>query len=322
MPPPGGTQDDEEVPTLPPSIYPPLLPDEPTRTPLPLPPGTSPPIPPDAPRERTTNVKKGKKQEAANKKKEEAKRTLAGLRDRCADSLKPFVDKDLSEEEWHGFCELVQKLPEELKEITSKFGQRRGDPTRNWRRRQQRKAQKERGNNNNNKTGGNEKKGKGDDKPKDRRKDNNNNNNKRRKNDNGRNDRRKDDRRPRENNQRRRDDDSRRRDDRRPRENNQENRRDGDSREKSSHRMTGRQRKSLQAKEFQMSYCRGAKRCIEKLLGDMQERYQCGIPLSTIHEQMSKSYSRAGWGSDKPAWIDDPGREKTYVLEAPMLLTR
>ena len=38
---------------------------------------------------------------------------------------------------------MVQKLPEELKEITGKFGQRRGDPTRNWRRRQQRKAQKE-----------------------------------------------------------------------------------------------------------------------------------------------------------------------------------
>ena len=101
------------------------------------------------------------------------------MRDQCTDSLKPFVDKDLSEEEWHGFCELVQKLPEELKEITSKFGQRRGDPTRNWRRRLQRKARKE-GCNNNNKTGGNEKKGKGDDKPKgDQRKDNNNNNNKR-----------------------------------------------------------------------------------------------------------------------------------------------
>ena len=32
---------------------------------------------------------------------------------------------------------------------------------------------------------------------------------------------------------------------------------------------------------------------------------------------MSKSYSRAGRGSDKPAWIQDPGREKTDVLEAP-----
>ena len=107
-----------------------------------MPPGTPLPISPDAPREKTTNVKKGKKQEAANKKEEEAKRALAELRDRCADSLKPFVDKDLSEEEWHGFCELVQKLPEELKEITSKFGQRRGDPTRNWRRRQQRKPRR------------------------------------------------------------------------------------------------------------------------------------------------------------------------------------
>ena len=314
MPPPGGTQDEEEVPPLPPPIYPPLLPDEPTKTPPPLPTGTPPPISPDAPREKTTNVKKGKKQEAANKKEEEAKRALAELRDRCANSLKPFVDKDLSEEEWHGFCELVEKLPEELKEITSKFGQRRGDPTRNWRRRQQRKARKE-GGNNNNKTGGNEKKGKGDNKPKgDRKKDNN----KRKTNDNGRRDeRRKDDRRPRENNQRRRDDNSRRRDDRRPRENNRENRRDGNSREKTSHRMTGRQHKSLQVKELQMSYRRGAKRCIEKPLGDTQERRQCGIPLSTIHEQMSKCYSRGARGSNKPAWIDDPGREKTDVLEAP-----
>ena len=32
---------------------------------------------------------------------------------------------------------------------------------------------------------------------------------------------------------------------------------------------------------------------------------------------MSKSYSKVGRGSDKPAWIDDPGREKTNVLEAP-----
>ena len=87
--------------------------------------------------------------------------------------------------------------------------------------------------------------------------------------------------------------------------------------------MTGTQRKSLQAKELQMSYRRGAKQCIEKLLGDTQERRQYGIPLSTIHEQMSKSYSRVGRGSDKPAWIDNPGREKTDVLEAPpLLLTR
>ena len=175
---------------------------EPTRTPLLLPPGTPPLISPDALREKTTNIKKGNKQEAANKKEEEAKRALAELRDRSADSLKPFVDKDLSEEEWHKFCELLQKLPGELKEITSKLGQRRGDPTLNWGRRQQRKTQKEGGNNNNNKTGGNGKKGKDDDKPKgDRRMDNNNNNNKRRKNNNRRQDDwRKDDRRPRENN--------------------------------------------------------------------------------------------------------------------------
>ena len=35
--------------------------------------------------------------------------------------------------------------------------------------------------------------------------------------------------------------------------------------------MTGTQHKSLQAKELQMSYRRGAKQCIEKLLGDTQE---------------------------------------------------
>ena len=67
MLPPGGTQDDEEVPPLPPPIYPPLPPDEPIRTPPPLPKGTPPPILPDAPREKTTNIKKENKQEAANK---------------------------------------------------------------------------------------------------------------------------------------------------------------------------------------------------------------------------------------------------------------
>ena len=38
-----------------------------------------------------------------------------------------------------------------------------------------------------------------------------------------------------------------------------------------SHRMTGRQRKSLQAKELQMSYWSGAKKCVEKVLGEAEE---------------------------------------------------
>ena len=49
----------------------------------------------------------------------------------------------------------------------------------------------------------------------------------------------------------------------------------------------------------------------------MQERRQCGIPLGDIHKQMSKSYSEAARGSDRPAWINDPEREKTNVLEMP-----
>ena len=44
---------------------------------------------------------------------------------------------------------------------------------------------------------------------------------------------------------------------------------------------------------------------------------QCGIPLGDIHKQMSKSYSEVAKGPDRPAWIDDPEREKTDVLETP-----
>ena len=233
------------------------------------------------------------------------------MSDRCAESLHPFVDKDLSEEEWHKFCELVQALPEELKEIMHKFGQRRGDPTRNWRRRQQRKARRDRDKNNNNTDGRNKEKGKGDDKRKD-----NNNNNKRR-----------------DDSSRRRKDDCNRRDgDCGPRENNRDrrngnnrrpwesSRREGDHHEKDTNGMTGRQCKSFQAKELQMAYRRGAKRCVEKILGDVQERRQCGIPPKAIHEQMTKSYSTAGRGPDKPAWIADPDREKTDVLDAPLMM--
>lgn len=67
-----------------------------------------------------------------------------------------------------------------------------------------------------------------------------------------------------------------------------------------------------------MSYRRGAKRCVEKLLGDTQERHQCSILLKAIHQQMSKSYSVAGRGVEKPAWIVDPEREKTDALDTPL----
>ena len=89
------------------------------------------------------NARRKKKQETTNKKEEKGKKALAELSNRCAKSLCQFVDKDLTEEEWHKFCELVRALPKELKEIMHKFGQRRGDPTRNWRRRQQRKSRRD-----------------------------------------------------------------------------------------------------------------------------------------------------------------------------------
>ena len=68
-----------------------------------------------------------------------------------------------------------------------------------------------------------------------------------------------------------------------------------------------------------MSYRRGAKKCVEKILGDTQERRQCGIPPAAIHDQMTKSYSTAGRGPNKPAWIADPDREKIDVLDDPFI---
>ena len=94
------------------------------------------------------------------------------------------------------------------------------------------------------------------------------------------------------------DDDRRRQDDQRP-----EKRKEGDNRDKDSNRLTGRQSKALQAKELQMSYQKGAKRCVEKILGDTQKRRQCGIPPKAIHEHMTKTYSTAGRRPYKPAWI-------------------
>ena len=165
---PAGSQEgeEEEVPPPPPPIFPPLPPEEPAGTPPPLPSETPPP------RKKEDAKKRGPppKKDETNKKEEEAKKALAELRDRYTESLKPFKDQDLSEEEWLKFCDLVQALPVELKKIMNKFGQRRGNPTRNWRRRQQRKARREgdnnNNNNNNNKTDGkknNNNEGKGDD---------------------------------------------------------------------------------------------------------------------------------------------------------------
>ena len=68
-----------------------------------------------------------------------------------------------------------------------------------------------------------------------------------------------------------------------------------------------------------MSYQRGAKRYVEKILGDTQERHRCGILPEAIHDQMTKSYSTAGRGPNKPAWIADPDREKTDPLDTPFI---
>ena len=359
---PAGSQEgeEEEVPPLPPPIFPPLPPEEPAGKPPPLPSETPPPRKKDDAKKRGPPPKK----DETNKKEEEAKKALAEIWDRYTESLKPFKDQDLSEEEWLKFCDLVQALPEELKKIMNKFGQRRGNPTRNWRKRQQRKARREGGNNNNNnnnKTDGKkndkgkgdsrrrrdddkDKKGKDDDRRREGRPSRSDDKEKKGKGD----DSRRDDRRPprREDRQPPRKDDKekkgkgddhRRRDDRRsprredrrsPRSDHRsrdEDRRRGDDRrpprrDNTSNRLTGRQRKALQAKELQMEYRKNAKRCVEKILDDAQERRQCGIPLGDIHKQMSKNYSEATRGSDRPAWIDDPEREKTDVLDTPFAM--
>ena len=321
-----GTQEEEEVPPLPPPIFPPLPPDEPPKTPPPPPPPTVPP-----PREGE-EPKRGKKSESANQKEEQARKALAELRDRTTELLLPFVDGELCEEEWRRFCELVQTLPEELKKVLGKFGQKRGNPTRNWRRRQQQKARREGEKKSNDEKVDGKKKGKDDD----RRRDDRRNNNRKEDSRKGRDSKKEDDRGGRDEGRRdvrTRDDrrgrdegrgDVRIRDDRRGRDDSRRGRDEGrrevrtrdDGRE--SHRMTGRQRKSLRAKELQMSYRRGAKKCVEKILGDAEERRQCGIPPEAIHRQMSKSYSAAGRGPDKPTWIQDPDREATGVLDSPL----
>lgn len=54
---------------------------------------------------------------------------------------------------------------------------------------------------------------------------------------------------------------------------------------------------------------------MEKILGDMQERRYCGVPLKAIHQQMSNNYLMAGRVAEKPTWIKDSEREKTDVLD-------
>ena len=265
IPLPAGTQEDEEeeVPPLPPPIFPPLPPEEPPITPPPPPP--PPTAPPPSERDEP---RKSKKAEPINQKEEEAMKALAELRDRYAESLLPFVDRELCEEEWSRFCGLVQALPEELKKVLGKFVQKRGNPTRNWRRRQQQKARREgeKKNGDNDKVDGKDK-GKGDDRRRDDRRNNN------RRDDHGRqrevrsnNNRRGEDRRrdDRGNNNRREDSrrEDRRRDDRRNNNRREDSRRDdhrnnyrredswrrredgrGDNRNnngRESHRMTGR----------------------------------------------------------------------------------
>lgn len=114
-------------------------------------------------RGRKEDTRQGKKQVNVNKKEEEAKKALTELWDHYADLLHPFVDTDLIEDQWRKFCELVHTLPGDLKEIMGKFGQRRGNPTHNWRRRQQRKARKKDSNNNNREKPNGKEKEKGDD---------------------------------------------------------------------------------------------------------------------------------------------------------------
>ena len=56
---------------------------------------------------------------------------------------------------------------------------------------------------------------------------------------------------------------------------------------------------------------------MERILKDTQERRQCRITLKGMHKQMTKSYSMAVRGPNKPAWVTSPDREKKDVLKDP-----
>jgi len=170
-----------------------------------------------------------------------------------------------------------------LKELTDKYGQRRrGNPTRNWRHWQQRNTRK------------NADKGEKDDKP---------GNNHRGGSDCKRGGRRKDEA-PR----------GRNREKEGPR-NHRDKPRERSREPPRSNRLSGREHRALQAKELQMLYRRAAKKCVEKILGDSEERKQCQIPLPDIHTQMSESYLTTVRGTTKPSWVMDPERETKDVLE-------
>ena len=65
-----------------------------------------------------------------------------------------------------------------------------------------------------------------------------------------------------------------------------------------------------------MLYRKGAKACVEKVLG-VNEHRQCMIPLSNIHSKMLEGCMATTRGPTKPTWIEDPEREKTNVLRDP-----
>ena len=83
------------------------------------------------------------------------------------------------------------------------------------------------------------------------------------------------------------------------------------------HRMSGRERRAHQVKEQQMSYRRGAKACMEKVMGVKDEHCRCKLPLSNIHSKMLEGCMVTTKGPTMPTLIEDPEREKTNVLKDP-----
>jgi len=128
--PPAVEEEEEEVPPLPTplDIHPPLLPEEPPLTPPPLPRGSPPPA--DEAEGRRDEDRQEKKKEWS-KKEEEVRKALLKLHEQYTEKLKPFEKRSLLDEEWHEFCKIAEELPCQLKELVGKFGQRRGNLTRN-----------------------------------------------------------------------------------------------------------------------------------------------------------------------------------------------
>jgi len=189
--------------------------------------------------------------------------------------------KTRRDEDWQEFCKIAEELPCQLKDLVGKFGQRRGNPTRNWRRRQQRNARKNA-----------DKEEKKEERPE-------NNNNNRRGGCSCKKGGRRDAKEPR----------GRSKEKKSGPDDRGEKPRDKSREPPRSNRKSGRERKALQAKELQMLYRRAAKKCVEKILGTAEDRKECKIPLPDIHTQMSESYSAALKGPTKPSWVRDPERE-------------